>query len=76
MKYGENEPYLNHCIVRCCSEVPGAVIESVSDERSVLTNWANIINKRPRYYYWIIYLVLIMSLCSDEHKKITVKSLS
>ena len=46
MKYGEKEPYLNHCIVKGgCSEVPGAVIESVTDERSVLTNWTNIINK-------------------------------
>lgn len=46
MKYGENEPYLNHCIVKGgCTEVPGATIECVNDERSVLTNWTNIINQ-------------------------------
>ena len=44
MKYGENEPYLNHCLVlNTCDPVPGAVIETVSSEDDLLKQWAQLI---------------------------------
>lgn len=44
MRYGETEPYLNHCLVLgTCDPVEGAVIECVETERELLTKWANII---------------------------------
>ena len=46
MRYGDSEPYLNHCIVLgSCTPVEGAVIESVDDEVTLLTNWTQIIQK-------------------------------
>lgn len=46
LRYGEKEPYLNHCVVMdTCEPVDGVVIESVKTEREVLLQWANIIQK-------------------------------
>uniref|UniRef100_A0A6C0HV03 DNA-directed DNA polymerase n=1 Tax=viral metagenome TaxID=1070528 RepID=A0A6C0HV03_9ZZZZ len=44
MKYGDNEPYLNHCLVlNTCDPVPGAVIETVSNEDDLLKQWTQLI---------------------------------
>ena len=45
MRYGEPEPYLNHCIVvGSCDEVDGAVIESVDTEFDLLIRWMEVVN--------------------------------
>ena len=44
VKYGEDKPYLNHCIVRdTCSELPNATIESYKTEKEVLLAWTKLI---------------------------------
>jgi DNA polymerase elongation subunit (family B) len=44
VKYGEDKPYLNHCIARdTCDPVPGAVIESYKTEKEVLLAWTKLI---------------------------------
>jgi hypothetical protein len=44
MKYGDSEPYLNHCLVLgTCDPVDGAVIESVDKESDLLLKWAELI---------------------------------
>jgi DNA polymerase elongation subunit (family B) len=48
IRYGENEPYLNHCVVLDTCDMKGHnpntdVIESVSTEQEVLLKWKNII---------------------------------
>ena len=46
MRYGEPEPYLNHCIVlNTCDPVPGAEIETADHERDLLTRWAELIQE-------------------------------
>ena len=46
MRYGENEPYLNHCLVLgSCDNIEGAVIESVDTERDLLLQWTELIQK-------------------------------
>jgi DNA polymerase elongation subunit (family B) len=46
LRYGEKDPYLNHCVVLgSCDEVEGAVIETVKTEKELLLNWANLIQK-------------------------------
>jgi DNA polymerase elongation subunit (family B) len=46
LRYGEKEPYLNHCVVLdTCEPVEGVVIESVGTEREVLLRWSKIIQK-------------------------------
>jgi len=46
LKYGEKEPYLNHCLVLGgCTDVPGAQIECVKTEEDVLINWQKLIQK-------------------------------
>ena len=46
MKYGEKEPYLNHClVVNSCDDIEGAVIESVNTEREILLKWTELIQK-------------------------------
>lgn len=46
LRYGENKPYLNHCIVRdTCDNIKNAVIESYSTEKEVLLAWTNLIQK-------------------------------
>lgn len=45
-RYGENAPYLNHCIVKdTCDELPNAVIESYDTEREVLLAWSRLIQR-------------------------------
>ena len=40
LRYGEAEPYLNHClVVGSCSPVDNAVIQSVDNERELLLKW-------------------------------------
>ena len=45
-RYGEDKPYLNHCIARdTCDPVPNAVIESYKTEKEVLLAWTRLIQK-------------------------------
>ncbi len=44
MKYGDSEPYLNHCLVLgSCDSVDGAIIETVDKESDLLMKWAELI---------------------------------
>jgi DNA polymerase elongation subunit (family B) len=44
LKYGEKEPYLNHClVVGSCDKVSGSIIESVDTERNIILKWAELI---------------------------------
>jgi DNA polymerase elongation subunit (family B) len=44
MKYGEREPYMNHCLVLgSCDPVEGAIIESVDTEKELLVKWSQLI---------------------------------
>ncbi len=44
MKYGDSEPYLNHCLVLgTCDPVDGAIVESVDKESDLLLKWAELI---------------------------------
>jgi DNA polymerase elongation subunit (family B) len=46
VKFGEPEPYLNHCIVvGTCDPIEGAVIESVVTETNMLLKWTELIQK-------------------------------
>ena len=46
VRYGEDKPYLNHCLVRdTCDPVHNAVIETCKTEKEVLLAWANLIKK-------------------------------
>jgi len=46
LKYGEKEPYLNHClVVNSCDNVEGAVIETVNTERELLLKWTKLIQQ-------------------------------
>ena len=46
LKYGENEPYLNHCLVLgTCDPVSGVMIESVGTEKDLLLKWADLIQQ-------------------------------
>jgi DNA polymerase elongation subunit (family B) len=46
LKYGEAEPYMNHCIaLGTCDPVDGAIIESVTNETDLLMKWAELIQK-------------------------------
>jgi DNA polymerase elongation subunit (family B) len=46
MKYGENEPYLNHCIaLNSCSSVHNAAIESYNTEKDVLLAWTQLVQQ-------------------------------
>jgi DNA polymerase elongation subunit (family B) len=49
MKYGDSEPYLNHCLVLgSCDDVDGAVIESAETETDLLMKWTELIqNENP-----------------------------
>ena len=45
MRYGEAEPYLNHClVVGSCDPVDGAEIESVDTEFDLLIRWMEVVN--------------------------------
>ena len=44
LRYGEPEPYLNHClVVGSCDEVEGATIQSVQNETAMLLAWRDLI---------------------------------
>jgi hypothetical protein len=46
MRYGEPDTYLNHCFVLgTCDSVEGAVIDAVDDERDLLVQWSELIQK-------------------------------
>jgi DNA polymerase elongation subunit (family B) len=46
MKYGEPEPYLNHCLVlKDCDPVEGATIDCASTERDILCKWTELIQE-------------------------------
>jgi DNA polymerase elongation subunit (family B) len=46
LRYGEDKPYLNHCIaMNTCSAVKGAVIEAYKTEKEVLLAWTKLIKK-------------------------------
>ena len=46
MRYGESEPYLNHClVVGTCDPVDGAVIETTTTERDLLLQWTTLIQQ-------------------------------
>ena len=46
LRYGEPEPYKNHClVVGSCDPVEGAEIVSVRGERELLMDWADMIQK-------------------------------
>ena len=49
LRYGEKEPYKNHCLVNgTCNDVPGAEIEIASSERDLLKKWTQMIcNEDP-----------------------------
>ena len=44
LNYGENEPYLNHCLVLgSCDSLDGAVIETTDNEKDLLLKWTELI---------------------------------
>tara|TARA_B110000967_G_scaffold155871_1_gene160728 strand:+ start:16851 stop:20753 length:3903 start_codon:yes stop_codon:yes gene_type:complete len=46
MKYGDKEPYLNHCLVLdTCDKVDNIEIVSVTNEKDLLLQWADLIQK-------------------------------
>jgi DNA polymerase elongation subunit (family B) len=46
MKYGEPEPYLNHCLVLgTCDPVPNVVIETAKNEQELLLKWTELIQQ-------------------------------
>jgi DNA polymerase elongation subunit (family B) len=46
LKYGQERPYLNHCIaLGTCNQIDNAVIESYNTEKEVLLAWTNLIQK-------------------------------
>jgi len=46
LNYGEQVPYMNHCLVlNTCDPVENAVIQTVTEERDLLVEWTNLIQK-------------------------------
>ena len=46
LKYGDTEPYLNHCIVHnSCDDIPNAEIERYDTEKDVLLAWTKLIQR-------------------------------
>jgi DNA polymerase elongation subunit (family B) len=46
MRYGENEPYMNHCLVLdSCDPVDGVVIETADTEKDLLLKWTDLIQR-------------------------------
>lgn len=44
LKYGEKEPYLNHClVVGTCDDIPGITVECADTEKTLLLKWAQLI---------------------------------
>ena len=49
LRYGELQPYMNHCVVLgTCDPVEGSIIDAVDDERTLLVRWSELIqNENP-----------------------------
>ena len=46
MRYGEPEPYLNHCVVlNTCDQIPGCVIDTTETEEELLLSWTSLIQR-------------------------------
>jgi len=46
MKYGDAEPYFNHCIaLNTCSKIENSVVESYSTEKEVLLAWQKLVQR-------------------------------
>jgi DNA polymerase elongation subunit (family B) len=46
MRYGESDPYMNHCLVLgTCDEVDGAIIETTETENDLLMKWTELVQK-------------------------------
>ena len=46
MKYGDPQPYLNHCLVLgTCDDIDGVTIDTTETERDLLLQWSNLIQK-------------------------------
>lgn len=46
MRYGEAEPYMNHCVVLgSCEPVEGAIIETTENEKDLLLKWTELIQR-------------------------------
>jgi DNA polymerase elongation subunit (family B) len=46
MRYGEKEPYLNHCLVLgTCDEIDGVVVQTANTERDLLLEWTQLIQQ-------------------------------
>ena len=46
LRYGEKEPYLNHClVVGSCDDVDGSIIETAETEKDMILKWTQLIQK-------------------------------
>ena len=46
MRYGEPEPYFNHCLVLgTCDDINGITVQSAANEKELLLEWTNLIQK-------------------------------
>ncbi len=46
MRYGEPEPYFNHCLVLgSCDDINGITVQSTKTEKELLLEWTNLIQK-------------------------------
>uniref|UniRef100_A0A6C0EX49 DNA-directed DNA polymerase n=1 Tax=viral metagenome TaxID=1070528 RepID=A0A6C0EX49_9ZZZZ len=46
MRYGEPEPYFNHCLVLgSCDDINGITVQSVANEKELLLEWTRLIQK-------------------------------
>jgi len=46
VRYGEPEPYMNHCLVlNTCDSIPNTVIETVDSEYDILIKWSDLIQR-------------------------------
>ena len=84
MKYGEKEPYLNHClVVGTCDDVEGAEIERVENERDLLVKWTDLIQKEDPdiiigynifgFDYEFMFRRAQENYCNDEFLKLSRK---
>ena len=84
VRYGEDKPYLNHCIARdTCDNVEGAVIESYKTEKEVLLAWSKLIQKEDPdiiigynifgFDYQFMYLRAKELKCEKEFLKLSRK---
>ena len=46
LKYGQTEPYLNHCLVLgSCDNIPGIEVQTSATEKDLLTEWTDLIQR-------------------------------